>query len=80
MYRKVPPENGAAVAGPNPSEPVAHRMPRWVKGFLIAGLVVLALAVAAFVVGGSHGPSRHLPGGDEPVESSDGHTSPVDQR
>ena len=34
-------------------------MPRWVKLFLLVGLVVLVVVVALLVVGGDHGPGRH---------------------
>lgn len=57
-------------------------MPRWVKVFLIVGLVlVLLFVVAKFTgVGGDHGPGRHGGGGDPPsslAEQDDGHQSPV---
>lgn len=41
------------------------RVPLWVKVFAIATVVVLVLFVAALLVGGGHGPSRH--GGDPPA-------------
>lgn len=33
-------------------------IPRWVKGFVIVGVVVLLVAVV-LLVGGDHGPGRH---------------------
>lgn len=37
-----------------------HRMPGWVKGLLIAGIVVGVLASLGLALsGGSHGPGRH---------------------
>lgn len=72
----------ADAAPPDPATPghQEHRMPGWVKGFVIAGVVVAVLVVLALVVGGgSHGPARHLPGGgDTGVETPDGHAPPVD--
>ena len=56
-------------------------MPRWVKVFLILGLVlVLLFMIAKFTgVGGDHGPGRH--GGADPpsslAEQGGGHRSPV---
>jgi hypothetical protein len=48
--------------------------PRWLKvSAIIAAVVVVLIIVVALVAGGEHGPSRHLPGGDNPG----GHTSPV---
>lgn len=36
-------------------------MPRWVKGLLIAGLVAaLLIGAAMLLLGGEHGPGRHL--------------------
>lgn len=36
-------------------------MPRWVKGLLVAALAAaLLLALAMLLVGGGHGPGRHL--------------------
>lgn len=40
-------------------------MPRWVKVFgVIAGIVALLIIAAMFIVGGEHGPGRHLHGGE----------------
>jgi hypothetical protein len=49
------------VAEPDSGTPtMAHRMPRWVKAFLIVGVVLLiALVVHAVSGRGEHGPSRH---------------------
>lgn len=42
--------------------PTDARMPRWVKGFIIAALVVIIAAVIVQTQGGaSHGPGRHQP-------------------
>jgi hypothetical protein len=39
-------------------------MPRWVKAFVIAGVVVALVLVVLLVFGGEgHGPGRHLSGG-----------------
>jgi hypothetical protein len=48
--------------------------PRWVKVFGIIAVVVVVLVVVLLVTGrgGSHGPGRHLPGGD----NSPAHTGP----
>lgn len=56
-----------------------HRMPRWVRGFIIAAVAAVLLAVAVLAIGGSgHGPSRHLPGGEETTRTPEGHTPPFD--
>ena len=61
-----------------PQEGPDHRMPGWVRGFVVAGIVLAVFVAVAVLVGGGHGPSRHLPGGDSgDVESPAGHT-PVD--
>lgn len=40
-------------------------MPRWVKVFVIAGVVVALVVTAVLTLsGGGHGPGRHVPGGD----------------
>ncbi|MBO3737696.1 hypothetical protein [Actinoplanes flavus] len=40
-------------------EPIPEEgMPRWVKGFLVVGALLLVLIVAAALTG--HGPGRHL--------------------
>lgn len=57
-------------------------MPRWVKAFLLVGLLLVLLFVVGKVtgVGDEHGPGRHG-GGDEPSsveDDDDGHQSPVD--
>ena len=58
-------------ARPPRSKP--HTTPRWVKVFgIIAAVLVVAIVILA-LAGGEHGPSRHLPGGDNPG----GHTPPV---
>lgn len=35
-----------------------HRMPGWVRGFLLAAIVV-AVLVAVLLLSGGHGPGRH---------------------
>src|SRR5919106_4135471 len=55
-------------AEPTPS-PQSKRpaTPRWVKVFAIITAVVVVLVVVVALVGGAqHGPSRHLPSGDDP--------------
>jgi hypothetical protein len=54
---------------PNPTPPAT---PRWVKVSGIIAVVVVVLVVIMALAGGEHGPSRHLPGGDNPG----GHTPP----
>lgn len=50
--------------------------PRWVKVFgiiAIAFVLLLAVALATGLGGpGAHGPSRHMPGGEQQVPSEDG--------
>lgn len=46
--------------------------PTWVKWAALLAAVVIAVVVVMAVMGGDHGPSRHLPGRD-----SGGHTPPV---
>ncbi len=47
--------------------------PRWVKvAGIIAAVVVVAVVILA-LIGGGHGPARHLPGDGDPT----GHTPPV---
>lgn len=54
-----------------------HRMPEWVKRFVIAAVSAVVLVTLVLLVGnGSHGPSRHLPGGDSGSEAP--HSPPVD--
>ncbi len=43
--------------------------PRWVKVLGIIAIVVgLLFIVLQFMGGGNHGPSRHMPSGNAPVE------------
>lgn len=49
-----------------------HIRPTWVTVLAIAAAIVIALVVVKALVGGDHGPGRHLPGGDAPAE----HTPP----
>lgn len=55
-------------------------MPRWVKGFVIAGVVVALLVVLVLVfAGGGHGPGRHLPdGAGAETGTPAGRTPPMD--
>ena len=74
--------DGTGVAGDHGS---TTGMPRWVKVFLIIGLVLVLLFVGGKVtgVGGDHGPGRHGGGGDTPssvVEQDGGHRPPVEHR
>ncbi|HEU5107178.1 MAG TPA: hypothetical protein VFT95_01240 [Micromonosporaceae bacterium] len=40
----------------------SRRVPRWVLVFaIVLGAIVAAVAVTVLVVGGDHGPSRHIP-------------------
>lgn len=41
-----------------------HTRPRWVKVSIIVGILVLLVVILALtgVLGGQHGPGRHLPG------------------
>ncbi len=39
-----------------------QRMPTWVKGFVIAAVILAALVVVMLLTGG-HGPGRHTQGG-----------------
>ena len=51
---------------PGPKPPA---MPRWVKvSGIIVGVLLLLVAILAItgVLGGEHGPGRHLPGGHRP--------------
>ena len=58
--------------------PASQPRPRWVKVSLVAAAAVVVLFVVLQLVGGDHGPGRHL-GGDSPSVSDDGgHQSPVD--
>lgn len=59
---------------PTPGGDDGHRMPRWVKGFILAAVaaVVLAVVVVLAIGSGGHGPSRHLPDGDASVPSPHG--------
>ncbi len=40
--------------------------PRWVKiSGIIAIVIILLVVILMFIVGGNHGPGRHLPGGEQ---------------
>lgn len=51
----------ADTSGDHPGADARHRRPVWVKGFLIAGVVLAVIIVLALVTGGNHGPQRHQP-------------------
>jgi hypothetical protein len=54
--------------GVGPDRESKPGMPRWVKvsGIIVGVLVVLVVVLALTgVLGGKHGPGRHVPGGDE---------------
>lgn len=67
-----------ALPEPTPPGGEEHRMPRWVKGFVVVALAA-ALIVVALVVGtGGHGPARHLPGSIEgTTQTPEEHSPPV---
>jgi len=61
------------------TRPVPTGMPRWVKVFVIIGLLLIALLVSSLLIGGGgHGPGRHGSGTETPTSTEDGHTPPVD--
>lgn len=55
------------------SAPKPPPRPLWVKVSLVVLLVIIAVVVVMAIVGGEHGPGRHLQGGDS------GHTPPVER-
>ncbi|MDQ4028204.1 MAG: hypothetical protein M3214_09175 [Actinomycetota bacterium] len=59
---------------PRPPASKPPATPRWVKVSAIVAVVVVVLVVFVALAGGDHGPSRHLPGSDNP---GGGHTPPV---
>ncbi|MBI2076801.1 MAG: hypothetical protein HYT80_00310 [Euryarchaeota archaeon] len=71
-----------------PEHETAPKMPVWVKVFIAIGAALAVVAVAAVLVGGEHGPGRHLGGGDaapadlpsemqpEPTRLDAGHATP----
>ena len=44
-----------------PADGPAEGVPRWVKLFGIAGLVLTLLLAVKLLAGGTHGPGRHVP-------------------
>lgn len=67
---------------PAPDPAPEHRMPGWVRAFVAIGLILAVLVVLGLVLGrGDHGPSRHVPGGDEVGASEvDGQRPPEEHR
>jgi hypothetical protein len=71
--------------GVEPDRESTARMPRWVKvsGIIVVLLVLLVIILAITgVLGGQHGPGRHLPGGGggqtPPAVVTEDHTSPIE--
>ena len=54
------------------ADPGKYTRPVWVKALAIAAGVALFVIVVLALMGGNHGPGRHLPGNDTPA----GHTPP----
>jgi nitrite reductase (NO-forming) len=53
-------------------------MPRWVKILVIVGIIVLIVAIAVLVLGGSqHGPGRHLSNGTHSTPTNNSTTTPA---
>ena len=42
------------------TEPTYTGMPTWVKWFVVAAFVLAVVVVVALLVGGEHGPGRHM--------------------
>ena len=64
MYRKpmTPAEpDHRRDAGPAPGGPPP--MPRWVKAFIAAVLILVVLFLVSMLLGVEHGPGRHATGG-----------------
>lgn len=60
MSDRVPSPNDE-YGGRRPSEEVPPAMPFWVKAFaLTAAAIAVALVVLMLVLGGDHGPGRHV--------------------
>ncbi len=59
-----------------------HRTPRWVRAFMVVGLVLVVVFIGLKLAGGDHGPGRHSPGGDTPpsVTKDGGHRPPFPHR
>ncbi len=49
------------------------RMPRWLKLSLIVALLLMLLAVVAMLIGGGHGPRRHVGAAATPGTSLSSH-------
>ena len=67
---------------PDPSRDAAppHRMPGWVRGLVVVGILAIVLLALASILGGAeHGASRHLPGdaGGEVEPREDGGPGPA---
>ena len=55
-------------------------VPRWVRVFVIVGVIVIIGFIVLMVAGGgNHGPGRHLRSGDDtaPTSSFTGHPAPA---
>jgi hypothetical protein len=62
---------------PWPPTPMPHTRPRWLMVSLIIAISLVLLGIlVAILAGGEHGPSRHLPGGD----NAGAHVPPVQHR
>lgn len=62
-----------------PPEASPPGAPRWLKlsGIIVAALVVVIVILAVTgVLGGQHGPGRHLPGGGRSPAGVPGHSPP----
>lgn len=64
---------------PDPTADAEDGMPRWVKVFLVVGVVLVALLLIGKVtgIGGEHGPNMHG-GGDRTESDGGGNMSPSD--
>lgn len=72
QYPKTESGDNAEAASGRPSKPGT---PRWVKVFGIIALVLIVLVVAMLLIGGGHGPGRHL-GARDHAAASGGQLNP----
>lgn len=49
------------MTGMEPPHAPPHRTPPWVKGFIVAGIVLVVAVTILLLAGGDHGPGRHAP-------------------